>query len=209
MNVNWWCKTLFLACITCLYPISAHALLITSQPGNLIIEALAGHGATSNQEFGLGTPSISSTAAERDVIFTIHLVNEQIGSVTPSPIVDKGFLAAGTVLDFYNISDFGGLHFAFSSTLGLSPSPSDLVVFTDIDNSLGFGGSVVETIGIDDWVLHLDDAASICCDDDDNEMIIRVRIEPAVINIPEPASFGMFAAGLVMLIMVARRTRWL
>jgi len=157
----------------------AHALLVTTTPGDLIFEFLDGKGGTSTQEFGLGTPSTTSTIAERDVIFLVELVSETVASVSPSSIVNFGFFPAGSVLDFYNVSSFGGTFFAFSSSLGGSPTARDLVVFTDTNNSLGFGGSAVETVGVDDWILHLDDAASISFDDDDNELIISVRVVPS------------------------------
>jgi hypothetical protein len=159
----------------------AGSLLTTTTDGHLVFEAIEGHGATSTQEFGLGTPAMDSTPSERQRIFTIHLVNEQIESVTPTPIVDMGFFPAGTALDFYNLSDFNGVHWAFSEHLGSNPSAPDLEVFADRDNSLGFGQSVVEILGVDEWILHLDDAASV--DDDDNEMVIRVRVE----RVPEPS----------------------
>jgi PEP-CTERM motif len=172
-------------------PTLSHAapLLVTTTAGHLVFEALEGHGATANLEFGLGTPATDSTPAERMRIFTIHLVDEHIGSVTPGARVDLGVFASGTALDFYNLSDFSGVSWAFSRDLDSTPSAADLEVFRDRDNSLGLGGSIVETIGVDHWILHLDDAASV--DDDDNEMIIDVRVRPA----PEPATLTLLLAG--------------
>jgi hypothetical protein len=171
----------------------AASLLTTTTPGYLIFEAIEGHGDTSNQEFGLGTPPIGAPANQRQIIFTIHLRDEQIDYVTPSNIVNMGFFPAGSALDFYNISDYRGEHWAFSSTLDSSPSASDLEVFRDRNNSLGFEGSVVEVVGLDHWILHLDDAGSI--DDDDNEMILRVRVEP----VPEPSGTTLFVVGFAFL----------
>lgn len=68
-------------------------------------------------------------------------------------------------------------------------------MFTDIDNSLGLGGSVVEVIGLDRWTLQLDDAASYMFDDDDNEMIIKVNVNP----VPEPSTILLFFAGALFL----------
>lgn len=173
--------------------------MVTTTAGHLVFEALEGHGATSNQEFGLGTPATDSTPAERLQIFTIHLVNEQIGSVTPHARVDLGFFAAGTELDFYNLSDFLGASWAFSRDLVSNPSAADLEVFGDRDNSLGLGGSIVETVGVDHWILHLDDAASV--DDDDNEMVIDVRVGP----VPEPATMALLVAGVTAAVLRRRR----
>ena len=193
----------FLFCILLVLvslPSCADAGIVTTTiDGNLIFEALEGHGATSNQEFGLGTPSTDSLPQQRMIIFIIHLVNEEISSVTPARIVNLGFFPAGSALDFYNFSDFGGPHWAFSSHLKLNPSQSDLEVFTDRDNSLGMNGSVVERIGVDHWILHLDDAASV--DDDDNEMIIRVQVQ----SVPEPFTVVLVLAGAGCL--VAMKTK--
>lgn len=185
----------------------AHGTLITTTvAGDLIFEVLSGEGASSTQEFGFGTPSTSSTIGDRDVIFLISL-NGGVSGVSPAATVNTGFFPAGSELDFYNVSDFGGTFFAFSSTLGGSPTASDLVVFADADNSLGFGGSVVEMVGTDNWILHLDDAASICCDDDDNEMVIRVYVDPSITPVPEPASALLYVSGLVALGLLGRRRR--
>ncbi len=177
----------------------AAPLLVTTTAGHLVFEVIEGHGATSNLEFGLGTPATDSTLAERMRIFTIHLVDEQVGSVTPDARVDLGLFAAGTALDFYNLSDFAGVSWAFSRDLDSTPSAADLEVFRDRDNSLGLGGSIVETIGVDHWILHLDDAASL--DDDDNEMIIDVRVRP----VPEPATVSLLVAGAAAVALRRRR----
>ena len=182
----------------------AHALLVTTTPGDLIFEFLDGKGGTSTQEFGLGTPSTSSTIAERDVIFLVELASETVASVSPTSIVNFGFFDAGSVLDFYNVSSFGGTFFAFSSSLGGSPTARDLVVFTDTNNSLGFGGSAVEIVGIDNWILHLDDAASLS-NDDDNELIISVRVVPSAV--PEPGTGLLVAFGLAALGVWGRHRR--
>jgi hypothetical protein len=189
------------ACMALLASDPAWAALITTTiSGDLIFEALEGHGGKSNQEFGLGTPSINSTPAQRDSIFTLHLDNDQLVSTTPSAVVDKGFFPAGSALDFYELSDFLSPLYAFSSALGGSPSPSDLVVFRDKDNSLGLGGSVVEVLGVDDWKLHLDDAASVDFDDDDNELVIRVHVQPIEVpqQVPEPGTLVMLGAVLLL-----------
>ena len=171
----------------------AHAdLITTTQPGNLVFEIIQGEGGTSNQEFGIGR---HDDLASLETIFIVHL-NGGVTGATPSTIVDMGFYAAGSGLDFYNISDFGGTHYAFSSALGGSPSASDLVVFTDWDDSLGYGGSVVEAVGLDHWRLHLDDAASYAYDDDDNEMLIDVRVDPQVVPLPSAFLLGILGLGV-------------
>lgn len=152
------------------------AFLVTTTGGDLVFELLNGEG-LADVEFGMGTPATGTSTDQRDVIFAVHLGFSEV-DVEPSATVNKGYFPAGSPLDFYGISDFrGSRYWAFSSHLGGNPSSSDLAMFTDTDNSLGRRGSVVETLGADHWVLHLDDAASICCDDDDNELVIGVRVE--------------------------------
>lgn len=174
---------------------SAQAGLISIPvSGHLIFVAVEGHGGTSEQEFGIIAPG-----GEREMVFTLHLVDGNLASTSPQPVVDMGLFSAGTSLDFYNVSWFDGPKFAFSANLAGSPTPSDLVVFTDRDNSLGLGGGVVEVLGDNHWLLHLDDAASFNYDDDDNELIIDVRVIPSVSNsngIPEPRTYTLLLLGL-------------
>ena len=49
-------------------------------------------------------------------------------------------------------------------------------------------------MGLDHWRFHLDDAASWNIDDDDDEMVIEVRVEPKVV--PVPGSFLLVILGL-------------
>lgn len=167
----------------------AHALIVTPFDGVIQFELLDGRGATSTQEFGIGTPSLASAPADRQVVFIVQLVDEVVQSVTPSAIVNWGLVAQGTELDFYNLSHFGGIAWSFSSHLSGTPSSSDLQTFRDGDNSLGLGGSVVENVGLGSWILHLDDAHS--ADDDDNELLIRVALLP----VPEPSTALLFSVG--------------
>ncbi|MCP4568476.1 MAG: SUMF1/EgtB/PvdO family nonheme iron enzyme, partial [FCB group bacterium] len=150
-------------------------LLKTTTAGYLMFEYIQGSAGAQVMEFGLGTPKISSVEA-RDTVFSINN-HHSPAVVTPSKIVNKGFHEAGTELDFYSISYWRDPEkVAYTSHLSSNPSPSDLVVFTDDDNSLGLDGKVAEKIGTDEWILHLDDAWSYPYDDDDNEMIIRVWV---------------------------------
>jgi hypothetical protein len=158
----------------------------------LTFEVIEGHGATSLQEFGLGTPSTSSLLSERQVIFQVQLVNEQVSDVLLGPYATTGIFPAGTNLDFYQRSDFAGIHWAFSSQLLSQATLADLEVFTDRNNSLGLGGSVLNQESESSWLLYLDAAGSI--DDDDNELVMRMTLN----QVPEPSTLtllgGIFAA---------------
>lgn len=173
--------------------ITPAAFLTTTNAGYLIFEALdeGGRGATSVQEFGLGTPE------NQTLIFTIYLKDERIDFVTPSPIVNMGFFPGGSNLEFYNKSIFEGTYWGFSSRLNTAnETASDVSVFTDPNNYLGLGGSIIEIVATDHWILHLDDAASYIYGDDNNELVIRVRVEP-VESVPLPGSLLLIGTGLL------------
>jgi hypothetical protein len=48
----------------------------------------------------------------------------------------------------------------------------------DLDDSLGWGGSVVQQTSPTTWTLHLDDALSYLVDDNDSDVLIQVRLAP-------------------------------
>jgi len=166
MVKTWLVAAYLLACS------AAHASLITtSAPGDLMFAYLGGEAGPSLQEFGIGTPAEASLLADRNLVFVIDY---RLPPVVV-PIINKGYFWAGSELDFYNLSDYNGNLFAFSSRLVSGALQPDLAVFTDRDNSLHLGGGVVQSVGDNAWILHLDDAWSYAYDDDDNEMIIKVN----------------------------------
>src|ERR1019366_2770532 len=128
-----------------------------------------GGGAAATNEFGLGTSQTNAVP-----IFTGLPYHP-----TPPGEVAIGLVTAGTSLDFYEKTDWGGTFWAFSID---TVSAASRCAFLDLDNSLGFGGSVVEHTGPTTWTLHLDDAASFMVDDNDADVLIQIRLAP----IPEP-----------------------
>lgn len=168
------------------------SLITTTAPGDLMFEYLGGEAGPSLQEFGIGTPEPLSSLADREMVFVIDYYHSQ----TPQPVVNKGYFGSGSQLDFYNLSNYNGNLFSFSNRLLGFPTSSDLATFTDTDNSLRLGGGVVESIGSNMWILHLDDAWSYMYDDDDNEMLIKVWIAPTA-SIPEPKTWMLLIAGIV------------
>ncbi len=153
----------------------------TSRPGSLLIEFISSDAAPAYIEFGIGSPDLDSTLDDRE----FALIRDGVDLITPTT-ANMGYYPAEAEIDFYMITEFGGVFWAFSSNLGDEPTSSDLVTFTDIDNSLGFGGSIVEELGPDDWILHMDDPASICCDDDDNDFVVRIRVIDSLLVTTQP-----------------------
>lgn len=149
------------------------SLITTSASGDLKFEYLGGEAGPSLQEFGIGTPAPDSLPIDRNSVWVIDYYHSPV----PLPIANKGYFLQGSQFDFYNLSNYNGNLFAFSSRLSNSPTQADLATFTDSDNSLRLGGGVVENIGDNAWILHLDDAWSYMYDDDDNEMIIKVWVD--------------------------------
>jgi hypothetical protein len=94
----------------------------------------------------------------------------------PQPVgeVLVGHFASGTPINFGIFTSFGGPGggWAFSSGTDF---PS-IEAFTDRDNSLHMGGSIIQQTSSNTWLLHLDDALS--SDDDDNDILMQIRIVP-------------------------------
>ncbi len=90
----------------------------------------------------------------------------------PSPAreIEVGPVSAGSKLRVYLKR---GNSWVFSDSDFTEPSRE---TFSDRDNSLGGGGSIIEKTGWNTWVLHLDDVGSH--DDDDDDIFIRIRLEP-------------------------------
>jgi hypothetical protein len=151
----------------------------------------------------VGTP-----VADREIILTAHLVNEQLASVTPPSTVDMGYYAAGSTLDFYLFSSWGGGFWGYSSHLGGTPTAGDRETFLDINNSLPWGGNAIEVRGANDWVLHLDAPYSRVYDDDDNELLVRVFVDTnnqQGSQIPEPTTLALLGLGLGLVGHIATR----
>ncbi|HZZ41954.1 MAG TPA: hypothetical protein VFE58_03390 [Tepidisphaeraceae bacterium] len=151
--------------------------------GTLYASAVGGTGAAVS-EFGTGT--------------SIADFNPLLTGLPATPVptgeVVVGAFAAGTSVNFGMETAFGGTYFAFSDD---TTSASARTAYMDLGNKLGMGGNVVESLGSNEYLLHLDDAASYMIDDNNNDFLIQLRIVPAV---PEPtAACILLGSGLVMM----------
>ena len=91
----------------------------------------------------------------------------------PTGEVLVGFFAAGTTIHFgMYTTGLGNAGWAFS----VDNDVPSIVAFTDIRDLLGMGGSIIERTGQDTWLLHLDDALSYLYDDDNNDVLMQLRI---------------------------------
>ena len=94
----------------------------------------------------------------------------------PTGEVMVGTFTAGTVINFGMFSQFGTQSgWAFSS----GTDQASIVAFTDPDNNLGMGGSITQQTSSTTWLLHLDDALSYLFDDDDNDVLMQLRVAPS------------------------------
>lgn len=119
--------------------------------------------------------------------------------------LNAGFFTAGTTIHMGMFTTFNGdSGWAFSNGTDLAA----IVAFSDVDNSLGLGGSIIQQTGPNTWVLHLDDALSYKYDDDDNDVLIRLRItSKPVSTVPEPGSSLLILSGSALVVWRARRRR--
>jgi hypothetical protein len=92
------------------------------------------------------------------------------GHPNPARELEVGPVSAGSKLRVYLKR---GNSWVFSDS-GFTESSRE--TFSDRDNSLGGGGSIIEKTGSNTWVLHLDDVGSY--DDDDDDIFIQIRLKP-------------------------------
>lgn len=161
--------------------------------GYLFLQQVGGNAAATTT-FGLGT-------SQNDFL-PIYTGLPNKPSPTGSVLV--GFFVQGTVIDFAMFTTFSGASgWAFSS----GTDTASLFAFSDIDNSLGLGGSIIQQTGTNRWVLHLDDALSFGFDDDDNDVLMGLRVSKHLSSVPEPTTSLLFLSGVGVVAWKARRRR--
>lgn len=162
--------------------ISARASFFVMPVDGTLYASSAGGAAGGVSEFGTGT-----SPADFHSLFTGLPAQPQ-----PTGEVVVGYFPAGTSVDFGIKTEFLGTYYAFSDD---TTSPAARTSFMDLSNSLGLGGSVVQPLGSNQYLLHLDDAASFGYDDNNYDFLINLRVAP----VPEPAGLGVLAiSGLLL-----------
>ena len=132
--------------------------------GTLYLQQKGGEAGAST-EFGLGT------SPNNFVKYYSGLPNN------PDPVgeVLVGSFTKGTIINFGMFTEFGSATgWAFSS----GTDRASVVAFSDVDDSLHMGGGIMQQTSSTTWLLHLDDALSYQFDDDDNDVLMQVRVVP-------------------------------
>jgi hypothetical protein len=153
--------------------------------GYLFIQSIGGE-AGGITIFGLGT-------SPDDFVALLSGLPNSPSSLAP---INAGFFAAGATTHFGMVTTFSGFSWAFSN----GTDQASRVAFTDIDNSLGFGGSIIQQTSANTWALHLDDARSDLVDDDDNDVLIQLRItDQPLASVPEPVTGLLLLTGFALI----------
>jgi hypothetical protein len=177
------------------YPAPTAPFFVVPYDATLYLQELGGSaGATT--EFGIGSSIQNHTP------YLTGLPNNP----QPTTEVKVGFFAAGTSVDFYQMTSFGGTFWAFSNLY--STDVGSFIAFWDPDHDFSPTGNVVVQTSPTTWVLHLDDAASFNFDDDDNDVLVQVRLAPtAPPFVPEPSTLSLLGVGAAGLTCYAWRRR--
>ena len=139
------------------------AYLTTTRTGEVLVSFVSGS-TSAQSSFGSGCRGAES------ILFT------GIPQVPSATQVSLGVRPAGTVLNFWIKTAFGGTTYeAFSCDLS-APNPPDSSRVAFLNSA---GNPSVDLLGIDDWRLRLDDAASFLVDNDDNDLVLRVTVVPS------------------------------
>jgi hypothetical protein len=164
-------------------PAGSEPLITTKTSGEVFVSFLFGD-SPSVSEIGFGYATLSGPR---------HLLFQGLPN-NPSPTTEQtlGLMPAGSELDFYVITE------SVVAYSGLRRPPNVNQAFWDLDNSLGWGGTIVETRtipGAEDYLLHLDRATGGI--DDDNDFLVEVKIVPvgesppvAVVQTPQGVQSG-------------------
>ncbi len=147
-------------------PAVVQPFFVVPYDATLYLQAIGGTGGATT-EFGIGTSMTDAVA------YFTNLPHNPV----PSPEVQVGPVTANTSLNFYMKTVFAGTtYWAFSDLY--TTDPASITAFTDTDHSFSPTGSIIVQTSPTTWVLHLDDAASYKVDDNDNDVLIQIRLAP-------------------------------
>lgn len=151
-------------------------VFVAPTTGTLYLQCVGGSAGAVSQ-FGIGnSPST----------FVSYLAS--LPESCPSSVVSAGTVTAGQTIPFGIETLWGGeTYWAFST----SSNQGSVVSFTDLNNSLGMGGSVIQSTAPNTWVLHLNDAAHYTISQDEaNNILIQVTLQPSA-GTPSPTITGV------------------
>ncbi len=142
--------------------------------GNVYLEA-TGAKPGAEWKFGIGTASLSC-----------HVYLSSLPDTSyPRGEIAADNLKAGDTIRFCMWSKYGATTaWAFSD----STDPASRVAFGDASNALHLGGNVIEKTSESTWLMHLDNAVSYLYDDSNDDILIKIRIEPSGAAPASPSS---------------------
>jgi uncharacterized protein (TIGR03437 family) len=163
----------FCASILSVLAIGIHAeSFIVPYSGNLYMSAVGGSaGAVST--FGVGTSQSNYT----------QYLSGLPSNPSPSGDVSIGSVKAGQTVVF-GMSTFWNnqTYWAFSN----ATDQGSIVAFSDVNNTLGMGGKIIQQTGPTTWVMHLNDAAHYTITSSEaNNILIQLRLAAAPVA-PQP-----------------------
>lgn len=152
-------------------------VFVAPSSGTLYLKCVGGSAAATSQ-FGIG----SSPSA-----FVSYL--SSLPQSCPTTEISAGNVTAQQIVPFGIETSWGGqTYWAFST----GTDQGSIVSFTDMNNSLGMGGSVIQSTGTNTWVLHLNDAAHYTLSTSEaNNILIQVRLQPTAASPPAPSITGV------------------
>ena len=153
---NSWILTCIFGCVIGSGAAMAAGFVAPSS-GTLYMKCIGGNGAATSI-FGTGTSQAN---------FVPYLTG--VPQSCPSTEVSIGSINAGQTVQFGMSTVWGGqTYWAFSN----STDQASTVAFNNL------GGSILQQTSSSTWVMHLDDAASYTVDDDNDDILIQLRLAP-------------------------------
>ncbi len=158
----------------------AHAEnFVPTVSGTLYISCVGGSAGAVSQ-FGTGTSIANFVPYLNSLPGSCPTAEVSIGAVTGGQTVPFGI---HTVWD-------GRDYWAFST----GTDEASIVSFTDVFNSLGMAGKILQPTGPNTWVLHLNDAAHYTFSQTEaNNILVQLRLSPSVVSATTESTQGVKA----------------